>query len=121
MEHIGDITTNGAVCGKDFFKDPGLHSPLLGDGAAMALVVHFWAAHATLLIQINCGVLAATKNYNPKIFRWTAVFAIILGFFGKFGAFLQTIPTPVRGGIEIILYGMISAIGLRILQPQLLT
>lgn len=114
MEHIGDITTNGAVCGKDFFKDPGLHRTLLGDGAATALAGLLGGPCNTTYSE-NTGVLAATKNYNPKILRWTAVFAIILGFFGKFGAFLQTIPTPVRGGIEIILYGMISAIGLRTL------
>ena len=114
MEHIGDITTNGAVCGKDFFKDPGLHRTLLGDGAATALAGLLGGPCNTTYSE-NTGVLAATKNYNPKILRWTAVFAILLGFFGKFGAFLQTIPTPVRGGIEIILYGMISAIGLRTL------
>lgn len=114
MEHIGDITTNGAVCGKDFFKDPGLHKTLLGDGAATALA-GFLGGPCNTTYSENTSVLATTKNYNPKILRWTAIWAIILGFFGKFGAFLQTIPTPVRGGVEIILYGMISAIGLRTL------
>lgn len=114
MEHIGDITTNGAVVGKDFFKDPGLHRTLLGDGAATVLAGFFGGPCNTTYSE-NTGVLATTGNYNPKILRWTAVFAIFLGFFGKFGGFLQTIPVPVRGGIEIILYGMISAIGLRTL------
>lgn len=114
MEHIGDITTNGAVVGKDFFKDPGLHRTLLGDGAA-TLLAGFLGGPCNTTYSENTGVLATTGNYNPKILRWTAVFAILLGFFGKFGGFLQTIPVPVRGGIEIILYGMISAIGLRTL------
>lgn len=114
MEHIGDITTNGAVCGKDFYKDPGLHRTLMGDGAATALA-GFLGGPCNTTYSENTSVLATTKNYNPKILRWTAVWAIILAFFGKFGAFLQTIPTPVRGGVEIILYGMISAIGLRTL------
>lgn len=114
MEHIGDITTNGAVVGKDFFKDPGLHRTLLGDGAA-TLLAGFLGGPCNTTYSENTGVLATTGNYNPKILRWTACFAIFLGFFGKFGGFLQTIPVPVRGGIEIILYGMISAIGLRTL------
>ena len=114
MEHIGDITTNGAVVGKDFFKDPGLHRTLLGDGAATVLA-GFLGGPCNTTYSENTGVLATTGNYNPNILRWTAAFAIFLGFFGKFGGFLQTIPVPVRGGIEIILYGMISAIGLRTL------
>lgn len=114
MEHIGDITTNGAVVGKDFFKDPGLHRTLLGDGAA-TLLAGFLGGPCNTTYSENTGVLATTGNYNPKILRWTAAFAIFLGFFGKFGGFLQTIPVPVRGGIEIVLYGMISAIGLRTL------
>lgn len=114
MEHIGDITTNGAVVGKDFFKDPGLHRTLLGDGVA-TMVAGFFGGPANTTYSENTGVLAATKNYNPKILRWAAIFAIILGFFGKFGAILQTIPAPVKGGIELVLFGMISAIGIRTL------
>lgn len=114
MEHIGDITTNGAVVGKDFFKDPGLHRTVLGDGAATALAGFFGGPCNTTYGE-NTGVLATTGNYNPKILRWAAVFAIFLGFFGKFGAVLETIPAPVKGGVEIVLYGMISAIGIRAL------
>lgn len=114
MEHIGDITTNGAVVGKDFFKDPGLHRTLLGDGVATA-VAGFLGGPANTTYSENTGVLAATKNYSPKILRWAAVFAIVLGFFGKFGAILQTIPGPVKGGIELVLFGMIAAIGIRTL------
>lgn len=114
MEHIGDITTNGAVVNRDFFKDPGLHRTLIGDGVA-TLFAGFVGGPANTTYSENTGVLAATKNYNPKILRWAAVFAIILGFFGKFGAILQTIPDPVKGGVELVLFGMIAAIGIRTL------
>ena len=114
MEHIGDITTNGMVVNKDFFKDPGLHRTVLGDGVA-TLIAGFLGGPANTTYSENTGVLATTKNYNPKLLRLTAVFAIILGFFGKFGAVLQTIPTPVMGGIEIILFGMIASVGIRTL------
>jgi uracil permease len=112
MEHIGDITTNGAVVGKDFFKDPGLHRTLMGDGIA-TIFAGFIGGPANTTYSENTGVLATTKNYNPAVLRIAAVFAIILGFFGKFGAILQTIPAPVKGGVEIILFGMIGAIGIR--------
>ncbi len=114
MEHIGDITTNGAVVGKDFFKEPGLHRTLLGDGLA-TMFAGFIGGPANTTYSENTGVLATTKNYNPKLLRIAAVCAVILGIFGKFGAVLQTIPTPVRGGVEFILFGMISAIGIRTL------
>ncbi|HMM06083.1 MAG TPA: uracil-xanthine permease family protein [Clostridiales bacterium] len=114
MEHIGDITTNGAVVGKDFFKDPGLHRTLLGDGLA-SMFAGFIGGPANTTYSENTGVLATTKNYNPNLLRIAAVCAVILGIFGKFGAILQTIPTPVRGGVEFILFGMISAIGIRTL------
>ena len=112
MEHIGDITTNGAVVGKDFFKDPGLHRTLIGDGVA-TIFAGFIGGPANTTYSENTGVLATTKNYDPRLLRITAVFAILLGFFGKFGAVLQTIPGPVKGGVEIILFGMISAVGIR--------
>ncbi|MBQ3141788.1 MAG: uracil-xanthine permease [Clostridia bacterium] len=114
MEHIGDITTNGTVVGKDFFKNPGLHRTLIGDGIATA-VAGFIGGPANTTYSENTGVLATTKNYNPKILRLAAVFAILLGFFGKFGAVLQTIPGPVKGGVEIILFGMIASVGIRTL------
>ncbi|MEE0776829.1 MAG: solute carrier family 23 protein [Bacillota bacterium] len=114
MEHIGDITTNGAVVGKDFFKKPGLHRTLLGDGLA-SLFAGFIGGPANTTYSENTGVLATTKNYNPALLRIAAVFAILLGFFGKFGAVLQTIPTPVRGGVELMLFGMIASVGIRTL------
>ncbi|MGI5874952.1 MAG: uracil-xanthine permease family protein [Bacillota bacterium] len=114
MEHLGDITTNGAVVGKDFFKDPGLHRTLFGDGLG-TIVAGFLGGPASTTYSENTGVLATTKNYNPRLLRIAAVFAIILGVFGKFGAVLQTIPTPVRGGVEFMLFGMIAAVGIRTL------
>ena len=112
MEHLGDITTNGAVVGKDFFKDPGLHRTLIGDGLA-TMFAGLIGGPANTTYGENTGVLAVTKNYNPKIIRIAAVYAIILSVIGYFGAFLQTIPLPVIGGMSIVLFGMISAIGIR--------
>lgn len=112
MEHIGDITTNGAVVGKNFLVDPGLHRTVLGDGVATA-IAGFLGGPCNTTYGENTGVLATTGNYNPKIIRWTAFIAIFLGFFGKFGAILETIPVPVKGGIELVLYGMIASIGIR--------
>lgn len=114
MEHLGDITTNGAVVGKDFFKDPGIHRTLMGDGLA-SIAAGLLGGPASTTYSENTGVLATTKNYNPAILRLAACFAIILALFGKFGAFLQTIPAPVKGGIELVLFGMIAAIGIRLI------
>lgn len=112
MEHIGDITTNSTVVGKDFLKDPGLHKTLLGDGLA-TMFAGFIGGPSNTTYSENTGVLATTKNYDPKLLRLTAVFAILLGLFGKVGAILQTIPDPVKGGVEVILFGMIAAVGIR--------
>lgn len=112
MEHIGDITTNATVVGKDFLKDPGLHRTLMGDGIA-TLFAGLIGGPSNTTYSENTGVLATTKNYNPRLLRLTAVFAILLGLFGKIGAVLQTIPSPVKGGVEIILFGMIAAVGIR--------
>ena len=114
VEHIGDITTNGAVVGKDFFQDPGIHRTMLGDGLA-TIVAGLMGAPANTTYSENTGVLAVTKVYDPSIIRIAAVFAIVLSMFGKFGAFVRTIPGPVMGGISIVLFGMIASVGLRIL------
>ena len=114
MEHIGDITTNGAVVGQNFMKDPGLHRTLMGDGLA-TMVAGFLGGPANTTYSENTGVLAVTKNYNPTTLRIAAVFAIIMSFFGVFQTFLSSIPSPVMGGVSIILFGMISAIGMRTL------
>ncbi|MDO4690671.1 MAG: solute carrier family 23 protein [Fusobacterium sp.] len=112
IEHIGDITTNGAVVGKDFFKNPGVHRTLLGDGLA-TMVAGLIGGPANTTYGENTGVLAVTKVYDPSVLRLAALIAIVLGFIGKFGVILQTIPTPVMGGVSIILFGMIAAVGAR--------
>lgn len=114
IEHIGDITTNGAVVGKDFFKDPGISRTLLGDGLA-TVAAGFLGGPANTTYGENTGVLAVTKVYDPSILRIAACYAIILGVIGKFGVMLQTIPVPVMGGISIILFGMIASVGVRTL------
>jgi uracil permease len=112
MEHVGDITTNGQVVGKNFIEDPGLNRTLLGDGLA-TLAAGFLGGPANTTYGENTGVLAITKNYNPAILRLTAVLAIILGLVAKIGGFLGTIPTSVMGGISIMLFSMISLIGVK--------
>jgi len=114
IEHIGDITTNGAVVGKDFFKNPGIHRTMLGDGLA-TLFAGLIGGPANTTYGENTGVLAVTKVYDPAVLRIAAFYAIGLSVVGKFGAILQTIPTPVMGGISIILFGMISSVGVRTL------
>ena len=110
LEHIGDITTNGAVVGKDFIKDPGLHRTLLGDGIA-TLVAGLLGSVPNTTYGENTSLLAITKNYNPKLLRVTAKIAILLSFVGVFGATIQSIPSAVIGGISLQLYCMIAFIG----------
>jgi uracil permease len=112
MEHVGDVTTNGAVVGKNFIENPGLNRTLLGDGLA-TMFAGFIGGPANTTYGENTGVLAITKNYNPAILRITAVFAIILALVGKLGATLQSIPTSVMGGISIMLFSMIAFIGVK--------
>lgn len=114
IEHVGDITTNSAVVGKNFMIDPGIHRTILGDGLATAFA-GLLGGPANTTYGENTGVLAVTKNYDPSIIRIAAVFAIVLGIFGKIGGLITSIPTPVSGGISIVLYGMISSVGIRIL------
>lgn len=112
MEHVGDITTNGQVVGQDFIKDPGLNRTLLGDGLA-TLFAGFIGGPANTTYGENTGVLAITKNYDPSVLRLAAVFAIVLGFVAKIGGFLGTIPTPVMGGISMMLFSMIALVGIQ--------
>lgn len=114
VEHVGDITTNSAVTGQNFMVDPGIHRTLLGDGLATALA-GLLGGPANTTYGENTGVLAVTKNYDPSIIRIAAVFAVLLGIFGKVGAVITSIPGPVIGGISIVLYGMISSVGVRII------
>jgi len=112
MEHLGDITTNGAVVKKNFFEDPGLHRTLVGDGIA-TMLAGFVGGPANTTYGENTGVLAITRNYNPASIRIAAVYAMLLSFVGVFGAFLQSIPASVIGGTSMVLFGMIAAIGVR--------
>lgn len=114
VEHVGDVYANGAVVGRDFTKDPGLHRTMLGDGlATMAAGVLGGPPNTTY--SENTAVLAATGNYNPVTLRIAALIAIIVSFFGKAIGVIETIPTCVLGGACIVLYGMISSVGLRTL------
>lgn len=112
MEHLGDITTNGAVVGKNFFDKPGLHRTLLGDGLATA-VAGLLGGPANTTYSENTGVLALTRVYDPSVLRGAALVAIFAAFVSKFGAILQTIPQAVMGGVSLILFGMITSIGVR--------
>ena len=114
VEHVGDITANGAVTGHNYLEEPGLHRTLLGCGLATIFSGAMGGPAATTYSE-NTGVLAATKNYNPATLRFAALFAIILAFVGKVSGVLQSIPTPVMGGVSVILFGMISSVGLRML------
>lgn len=119
IEHIGDITTNGAVVGKNFFENPGIHRTLLGDGLA-TIAAGLLGGPANTTYGENTGVLAVTKIYDPNIIRIAAVFAIVLSLCGKFTAIVQTIPNAVMGGISVVLFGMIAAVGVRtVVEEQL--
>lgn len=112
IEHIGDILAISATVEKDFVKDPGLHRTLLGDGLATS-VSAFFGGPANTTYSENTGVLALTKVYNPVVMRIAAFFAIIIGLIPKLGAVISTIPGSLIGGISIILFGMIAAVGAR--------
>lgn len=112
MEHIGDMTTNGTVVGKNFIEEPGLHKTLMGDALA-TIVAGFLGGPANTTYGENTAVLAITKNYDPSILRRTAICAILLACVSKFGGFLQSIPTEVMGGISIMLFSMIAYVGLK--------
>lgn len=114
VEHVGDVYANGAVVGKDFSKNPGLHRTMLGDGLA-TIFAGFIGGPANTTYSENTAVLAATGNYNPASLRIAAVIAIIISFFGKAVGVVETVPNCVLGGACIVLYGMISSVGLRTL------
>lgn len=114
MEHIGDINASSAVCGKDFTIDPGINRTVLGDGVA-TLSAAFLGAPPKTTYGENTAVLAITQNYDPFNLFLAAIFATILGFFTVFGNLAVTIPSPVIGGASMVLFGMISASGLKTL------
>ena len=112
MEHIGDMSAISSTVGKNFIKDPGLHRSLLGDGCATALAALFGAPANTTYGE-NTGVLALTRVYNPAVVRMAAVLAIFFSFCPKFAALISCMPAATIGGVSLILYGMISAVGVR--------
>ena len=112
MEHIGDISAISSTTGRNFIEDPGLHRTLLGDGLATAFAGMFGGPANTTYGE-NTGVLALSKVYDPRVVRLAAFYAIILSFSPKFDALVNSIPAAIVGGVSFILYGMISAVGVR--------
>ena len=112
MEHIGDVSAISSTVGKNFIADPGLNKTLMGDGLATTLASLFGAPANTTYGE-NTGVLTLTKVYDPFVIRLAAVFAIVLSFCPKFSAIIEVMPSATVGGISLVLYGMISAVGVR--------
>lgn len=113
-EHLGDVFVLSKVVGREFYKEPGLTRTLLGDGLATSLAGLLGGPPNTTYGE-NVGVLAITRVYSTAVIGLAAVFAILLAFVPKIGAFLQTIPTPVMGGISLVLFGIIASSGIRTL------
>jgi uracil permease len=114
IEHFGDILAISSVTNKNYIKDPGIHRTMLGDGLATSLASLFGGPPNTTYSEVT-GAVTLTKSFNPAIMTWAAIVAIILAFVGKVGAMLQTIPTPVMGGIMLLLFGAITVVGLNTL------
>ena len=112
MEHIGDMSAISATVGKNFIEDPGLHRTLIGDGVATSLAGLFGGPANTTYGE-NTGVLVLTRVYDPKVIRLAAVYAVILSFSPFFAEVVHSIPSAIIGGVSFMLYGMISAIGVR--------
>ena len=112
VEHIGDMCAISSTVGRNFVADPGLHRTLVGDGLATAVAALFGAPANTTYGE-NTGVLALSKVYDPKVVRLAAFFAIILSFCPKFAALIVAMPAATMGGVSLVLYGMISAVGVR--------
>ena len=112
MEHIGDMSAISATVEQNFIADPGLHRTLIGDGIATAFAGAVGGPANTTYGE-NTGVLELSKVYDPRVIRIAAVFAIVLSFIPKFSAVISTMPSAIIGGVSFMLYGMISAIGVR--------
>jgi len=110
VEHIGDISAISSTTGKNYIEEPGLHRTMIGDGVA-TIVASLFGAPANTTYGENTGVLNLSKVYDPFVVRLAAIFAIIFSFFPKFAAVIQAMPAATVGGISLILYGMISAVG----------
>ena len=112
MEHVGDVSAISSTVKRNFFENPGLHRTMLGDGLATCLASLFGAPANTTYGE-NTGVLSLSKVYDPRVIRIAACLAILVSFCPKFSAFIGTIPGATIGGVSFILYGMISAVGVR--------
>lgn len=111
IEHFGDVLAISSVTGKNYLEEPGVHRTMLGDGIATSFASIMGGPPNTTYSEVT-GAVALTKSFNPAIMTWAAIVAIILAFVGKVGASLQTIPTPVVGGILLLLFGTIMVVGL---------
>ena len=112
MEHVGDISAISATVGKNFLEDPGLHRTLVGDGLATSLSA-FFGGPANTTYGENTGVLELSRVFDPRVIRLAAVYAIVLSFVPKFAGIISSLPSSLIGGVSFLLYGMISAIGVR--------
>ena len=112
MEHVGDVSAISSTVKRNFFANPGLHRTLLGDGLATSLAA-FFGAPANTTYGENTGVLSLSKVYDPRVIRIAAFLAILLAFCPKFAAVITTLPAATIGGVSFVLYGMISAVGVR--------
>ena len=112
IEHLGDMCAISSTTGKNYLQDPGLHRTLMGDGLATAIASLFGAPANTTYGE-NTGVLNLTKVYDPRVIRIAAIFAILFSFCPKFAAVVSAMPAATIGGVSLILYGMISAVGVR--------
>ena len=112
VEHVGDVCAISSTVGKNYVEDPGLHRTLVGDGLATALSA-LLGGPANTTYGENTGVLALSKVYDPKVVRLAALFAIVLSFCPKFAALIVAMPSATMGGVSLVLYGMISSVGVR--------
>ena len=112
MEHIGDISAISATVGENFVEDPGLHRTLIGDGLATSFAAAFGGPANTTYGE-NTGVLVLSGVYDPRVIRLAAIYAMVLSFSPAFAALVNSMPAAIIGGVSFILYGMISAIGIR--------
>ncbi len=112
VEHIGDMCAISSTVGRNFLADPGLHRTLVGDGLATSMASLFGAPANTTYGE-NTGVLNLTKVFDPRVIRLAAVFAILFSLSPKFAALVSSMPTATIGGVSLVLYGMISAVGVR--------
>ncbi|PID74270.1 MAG: uracil permease [Desulfobacterales bacterium] len=114
IEHVGDVLAISSVTGKDYVREPGIKNTMLGDGIATTIASLLGGPPNTTYSEVT-GAVALTRAFNPAIMTWAAIAAILLSFVGKVGAMLATIPTPVMGGIMILLFGMITVVGINTL------